>query len=288
MEEEPTSGDIIVDISKSSLWEKTPEGYYKVITYPRPKFLGGNFDFSFFTLRTVCSFGELKENIRIVEVSGLRGREGRYFFFPHFLFPPNIWISDGHRFLFSMTALFRETTGRLPRKIVSLDLDYFSRISPERIDREIDNLILGIRVALQMGNAVMVDMHEDIGYFSKDTDTRQLPYLNTVEMINKGEVTDDNFLPFVVSGEGILIKPPLIEFSLMKDIKKGRLNLRVFNTEQLISLRKDFGNISLIGEIDMIHLATSPSYIDSARAFLLLSSLVKRFEDLRLTNGRVV
>lgn len=289
MEKEPVSSDIIKErISKNPLWRRIQGGYYETIIYPQHR---DTVNF-LLTLRTACSLEELKNNIGVIEdKSPIGKREGNYFLSPHFLVFPNIWISDisdGHRFLFSMIALFRETMGRLPCKILSLDLDYFSRIPPRRIKIEIDNLISAASVALQMANVVIADMHEDVGCISdfiEDTTIRQVTYVETVGMLNRGEVTDDNFLPFVIGRreEGILIKPPLIEYSFTRDIKKGCLNLRVFNAEQLISLGKDFENIPSFTQIDMIHICTSPSYINFDRAFSLLFLAASRFA--RLTEG---
>ena len=263
--EERRTGIYEVDLDQyPNFWRKNPLGFYEASLYPRANFtiqpLSGGADLS---LRTVDHLN-LKE-LRLTFRNGVEN----YYLNPH-LFIPNmkLWISDGHRYLSAMLKL-AELTGISTKKILSIDLDYFARLPDAKIYLEVQRLLKAGSAAADEFDLVIADMHEDLPVFSQP---RNVPtnYGEVIAAIDKNEIRDENFIPFLGFDKAVIIKPSLSEFSQALGERKSVV---VMNSDQLLNGQDSTSNTSLVDRFDVIHVCTSPCYINSGKAFTVLQLL---------------
>jgi len=177
---------------------------------------------------------------------------GDYFFNPHiFVSPEKLWLSDGHRYLPSMIGLARES-GIPTGKILSVDLDYFSRTPETDLQTEAGELIRAAIAASAEHDLVIADLHED-----------------TVSATDRGIIRDENFISFIHTGKTVIIKPAISELSLTIGEKRGIL---VTNPDFLLQ-ENSTNDLSLLRHFDMIHLCTSPCYINPVKSFSMLKTI---------------
>ena len=196
------------------------------------------------------------------------GKEEDYFLNPHlYISRLNLWISDGHRYLPAMTALLKylgDSQDKNPGKILSIDLDYFSRFAESSLLSESLKLLTGACEAARNYDLVIADLHEDISGLSHLT-RPELNYQDVVTATDKGQIRDENFIHFMGIERTLIVKPPLLEFFPTLGERNGIL---VANPDQLIT--EHGGVLHCVKAFDMIHICTSPGYIGLSRAFKVL------------------
>jgi hypothetical protein len=204
--------------------------------------------------------GALKMSVR---------NSGDYFFSPHiFVSREKLWISDGHRYLPSMIGLARES-GIPTGKILSIDLDYFSKTPKVDLQTGAEELIRAAIAASAEHDLVIADLHEDTQ--GKPEENNILSYEDTVSATDSGVIRDENFIPFIHTGRTVIIKPAISELSFTLGEKRGIL---ITNPDFL--LQEDPINdhdLSLLRYFDMIHLCTSPCYINPVKSFSILKTI---------------
>lgn len=189
-----------------------------------------------------------------------------YVFRPHLYIPRlKLWVSDGHRFLVPMVLLSKQL-GVSPKRILSVDLDYFARIDKSRLDEEVANLISAVCSINEERCVVIADMHEDIPRV--ETVCTQKDYASAVRALNERKVLDENFISALEEKRIIIVKPPLVEFT---GTLRETDSMTVCTRNMLVDGQDDH----VIESFDMIHVCTSPTYIDPGKAFYCLSLFVK-------------
>ena len=232
----------------------------RIIPYPRGNFttypIPGGIDLS------LVEQGRFRSSY--VRLTTRRGTPYDYVMSPHIHIPQDrVWISDGHRYVVPMYHL-----QRTPNRVLSIDLDYFSGVRD--ITLEAGRLLQAVCVASQLSAFVIADFHEDLPIMGEGVSSPQCAQ-EAVDMINQGEITDANFIPFM-STQTLIIKPSDIRHS--QSFREER-DLIVTNADQLLS-GSEYRNIpDLKDYFDMIHLCTSPTYIHHTIAFNALKTILK-------------
>jgi len=256
-------------IQASSLWEKSPDGYYRTVVYPRANFitypLPAGADLF---LRTADRF-----DTHLFSVT-LRQTRDDYFFRPHLVVPDDkLWVSDGHRYLAAMTGLLA-ATDKPPRKILSIDLDYFARGGRADLETEVDKVLRAASSAAKDYDLVVFDSHEDIGKSPiLGGGKNEFSYEETVSAIDNGIIADENVVSYLGPRQTVIVKPALSEFS--QNLGK-REDIVITNSDLLAANASSKADTFLPGYFDMIHCCTSPGYVSVSLAFATLQNIYHR------------
>ena len=171
------------------LWTRENGEETKARLYPRANFTTNPSSIGH-DLKLVA---EDKLDLGVLKMSVRNSRD--YFFNPHiFVSPEKLWLSDGHRYLPSMIGLARES-GIPTGKILSVDLDYFSRTPEADLQTEAGELIRAAIAASAEHDLVIADLHEDTQ--GKPERKNILSYEDTVSATDRGIIRDENFISFI-------------------------------------------------------------------------------------------
>lgn len=243
------------------LWKRENGEKARALLYPRANFT----TYPSPTGYDLELVAEDKLDLRVLKMS-IRN-SGDYFFSPHiFVSRKKLWLSDGHRYLPSMIKLAKES-GIPISTILSIDLDYFSKTPEVNLQTEAEELIRAAIAASAEHDLVIADFHEDTQ--GKPKGKNILSYENTVSATDRGVIRDENFVPFIPAGSPVIIKPAISELSLTLGEKREIL---VTNPDFLLQ-ENPTNDLSLLRHFDMIHVCTSPCYINSVKSFSMLNTI---------------
>lgn len=193
-----------------------------------------------------------------------------YILTPHIYIPRyKLWISDGHKYVVPMAKIL-EAMGKPTRKILSIDLDYFLDLTD--LQAKTLELLQATCVASNYTDLVIADFHEDLprmswGYKPPGDLTQ------TVELINSGKIADDNFIPYLGIHQPWIIKPPTLRHA--PSFRESE-TLVVTNAEQILGMNNQDSCPKLLDCFDLIHVCTSPTYIDPSIALIALQMVYEQ------------
>lgn len=246
------------------LWTREGGELIKSRFYPRANFstnpTPGGYDLEL-VVKDRLDLQELKISMR----NSPNSRQSEdYYLRPHVFVPAEkLWLSDGHRYLPAITELAR-ASGIPVNRVLSIDLDYFSKMPPERWQTEATTLIQAAIAASLKHDVVIADLHED----NRDrTERRNLStYEEIVSATDSGVIRDENFIGFMAAEHPIIIKPPIRE--LLYTLRTEP-EITITNPDFLLA-EEPKSPPSLLERFDVIQLCTSPGYFRAVHAFKAL------------------
>jgi hypothetical protein len=260
--------DVIELIKQSGSWVLRGDAWESRI-YPKPKFAGSGRGVSWNQSLRVADRVNLRDLTVLMDsaspVSDLPFAD--YLIRPHLFVPDRkLVVTDQHRFLPSIMALLKETGLRI-KKAASIDLDYFSRIPSDRIGSEMGRLMTALGQASKVSDIVVADSHVDGAETGKSVLGWKGSYKKIVEMTDDDQVKDENCLLYLPEGKISLILPPIISQAYNTGEQRGIEVSRVGNFEGGVEPQTVW---DLLEKIDLLHVCTSPGYIDPKKSMEIL------------------